>query len=139
VLYLIIAVYSLIVNKRLPKEVIYGILFIGFISSIIFITFQFIKIINLIPSIGIPILFMLGIWAVRKRKFKIGCYILLGTFFSILANFIQLLKLLFNQVDAFCFLLASALMCFGLAGENANLSNQVHHQNTDLCTVKIKI
>jgi hypothetical protein len=123
VLFLIIAVYSLITNKRLSKEVVYGILFVGFISAIIFITFKFTKVIYLIPTFGIPALFILGIWAVRKRKFKIGFYILLGTLFSILANFIQLLKLPFNQVDAFCLLLASALICFGLAGENANYSN----------------
>ncbi len=116
VLYLITAAYSLSVNKRLSKEVVYGILFIGFISSVIFSIFKFNKIIDLIPTIGIPILFILGIWAIRKRKFKIGYCILLGTFFSILANFIQLLKLPFNQVDAFCILLAFALIFFGLSG-----------------------
>jgi hypothetical protein len=129
VLYLIIGVYSLVANKQLSKEVIYGILIIGFIVSIVFIIFKFEKIINLIPTIGIPILFFLGIWAVRKGKSKIGSYLLLGTLFSILANFIHLLNLPFNRIDTYCLLLASALICFGLAGKNTSQLGQINNHN----------
>jgi hypothetical protein len=45
-------------------------------------------------------------------------YILLGTFFSILANFLYLFRLPFNQIDTYCLLLSLVLMCFGLAGKN---------------------
>jgi hypothetical protein len=106
-------------------------LFAGFLSSVVLITFKFSKIIELIPTTGIPILFFLGIRAVTKRKFKTGCYLLLATLFSILANFIHLLNLPFNQIDTYCLLLASALICFGLAGKNTKHISQINYYNLD--------
>ncbi len=123
VLYLITGVYNLVVGKRLSRELVYGIIILGVILSFILITFNFQKIIDLIPTIGIPIVCFLGVWAVFKRKFKIGLYLLLGTLFSVLANFIELLNQPFNQIDTYCLLLASALICFGLAGKMSSNHN----------------
>jgi hypothetical protein len=118
ILFLLIGVFSLVAKKQLSKKAAYSIFFLGLISSVILITFTFQKVIDIIPTIGIPVVCIHGIWAVRKRKFKIGFLLLLATLFSILANFIHLLNLPLNQIDAYCILLAAALICFGLAGKN---------------------
>jgi hypothetical protein len=128
VLYLVLGVYSLVANVQLSKKVVYGALSLGFISSVVFIIFNFQKIIDIIPTVGIPIVCLLGIWAISKRRLKIGFYLLLGTFFSILANFIQLLDLPFNQIDTYCFLLASALFCFGLAGNKTHAKSPKYYE-----------
>ena len=128
VLYLVIGVYTLVANVRLSKGVVYGALSLGFISSVVFIIFNFQKVIDIIPSIGIPIVCLFGIWAICKRRLKIGFYLLFGTFFSILANFIQLFDIPFNQIDTYCLLLASALICFGLAGNNTPVKNTKYYE-----------
>ena len=121
VLFLTMGVYSLVANKQISKKIVYGVIFSGVISSVVFISFNFQKVIDIIPKIGITLVCLLGIWAVIKRRFKIGFYLLLGTFFSVLANFIQIINLPFNQIDSYCVLLATALICFGLAGRNTRI------------------
>jgi hypothetical protein len=118
IVFLLLGVYSLVAEKRLPKKTVYGIFFLGFISSVVLITFNLQKVIDIIPTIGIPIVCIFGLWAVRKRNFKIGLLLLSATLFAILANFIQLLNLPLNQIDTYCILLAAALICFGIAGKN---------------------
>ncbi len=124
VLYLIIGIYSLVAEKGLSKKVNYRIIFIGIILSATFITFNLQKQINLIPTIGIPIVSFFAISAVKKCKFKIGFHLLLGVLFSILANFLHFINLPFNQVDTYCNLLASALICFGMTGKPTIVTGQ---------------
>lgn len=121
VLLLVIGISSLVYNKHIPNILVYRISFLGIISSIILIITDLQTIIDLIPSIGISIVFLLGISALNKRKFKIGFQLILGTFFSILANFIYMFELPINQIDAYCFLLSAALICFGSAGGNTEV------------------
>lgn len=118
VIYLVIGVYSLVTGVHFSKKSVYIILLFGFLSLITFIAFNLQNMFTLIPTIGIPMVLILGLWAIKMRKYKIGLYILLGTFFSIIANFLYLFNLPFNQIDAYCLLLALVLICFGLAGKS---------------------
>jgi hypothetical protein len=117
VIYLVMGVYSLVTGVHFSKKTVYIILLFGFLSLITFIAFNLQNMFTLMPTIGIPMVLILGLWAIKMRKYKVGLYILLGTFFSIIANFLYLFNLPFNQIDAYCLLLASALICFGLAGK----------------------
>jgi hypothetical protein len=115
VIYLVLGVYSLVAGVYFSKKIINTILLLGILSLIIFIAFNLQYMFTLMPTIGIPLVLILGLWAIKLRKYKIGLFILLGTFFSIIANFLYLFNLPFNQVDAYCLLLALALICFGFA------------------------
>jgi hypothetical protein len=117
VIYLVMGVYSLVTGVHFSKEIVYIVLLFGFLSLTTFITFNLQNMFTLMPTIGISMVLILGLWAIKMRKYKVGLYILLGTFFSIIANFLYLFNLPFNQIDAYCLLLASALICFGLAGK----------------------
>ncbi len=122
VISIVMGAYSLVLHHQFSKKTVYGALFVGFILMFVFINFNFEYGFALTPTIGIPIVFLLGIWAVFKGLLRIGIFLLLGTLFSVCANFIDLLRLPFNQVDTYCILLAAALICFGLAAKNSSLN-----------------
>jgi hypothetical protein len=125
VISLVMGAYSLVFNQQFSKKVVYSVLFIGFILMFVFIVFNLGQGFNVIPVIGIPIVFFLSIWAFIKGRLRIGLILLLATMFSVFANFIDLLQLPFNQVDTYCILLAAALICFGLAGKNREKIHEI--------------
>jgi hypothetical protein len=115
VIYLLAGIYSHVNEVRFSRKTVYTILLLGFLSLIASITFDWLNIFTLLPSIGIPLVFILGLWALKLQKYKIGLYILLATFFSMVANFLNFFNLPFDQINTYCLLNASALICFGLA------------------------
>lgn len=124
VMYLTIVIYFNVTNNQISKKTMFGTVLSGIITAFTCISFQFQKVIDIIPMFGILVVFLLGIWALKKRNNKLGSYLVLATFFASLANFIQIFNLPIDEIDSYCVLLAMALICFGFAAKSNPIPKQ---------------
>ncbi len=117
VIALVVGAFSLVLQKPLPKNAIYATVGLGFAAMLIINVLGKYSAFTFIPQVCIPLMMMIGFWALVKKMYNEGLYILLGTIFGILATFNKHLNLPIDTMDAYHYLLAAALMCYGLAAK----------------------
>ena len=118
---LVMGIYSLVMKHSFSKKTVFTVFLMGL--SLVFLS-MFLKqdkLLEFLPLVGILIALLFGIFALIKKKSKLGIYLLLATLFSILANTFGLLELPINPLTTYCVLLSLVLLCFGLA------ANQERH------------
>ncbi|MEY4538429.1 MAG: hypothetical protein RLZZ306_186 [Bacteroidota bacterium] len=117
IILLVLGIYSLVFKKNFSSKTVVMVVTSVFAFSMIGVFLNLEKVFETTPLIGILIVLLLGIIALIKRNKDVGFYLLSATFFSILANTFNLLKLPINQLSIYCFLLSCVLICFGLAAK----------------------
>lgn len=116
VLGLMAAAYQLVSGKMISSFMGYLALAIGFVLLVVTEFTDFNQLRNQISLVCIPIIALLGIWALVKGKKTIGLLLIGGVVFSAAAVFIpQYLTNEKDSIDAYHYLLAIAVLCFGVA------------------------
>jgi hypothetical protein len=113
---LLTASYQLVSGKAINRMIGYVIIGIGFVLLAFteFMDFNVIR--NYIALVCLPLVAVLGIWAFVKGKSTIGLFLIGGVVFAAAAVFTpQYLANAADGIDAYHYLLAIAVLCFGLA------------------------
>jgi hypothetical protein len=113
---LLAAVYQLVSGQQISSLVGYGVLGLGFIFLVVTELFDVQKVKQLASTLTMVAVAIMGIWAIAKRKTSIGVLLIAAVAFSGLALFApKQLTNASNAIDAYHYLLAASVLCFGLA------------------------
>lgn len=113
---LIAAAYSLVAEKQSSRTTAYIILGIGFVLLALTEFYELSKVRDLVAMVGLPIVALLGSWAIIKRKTTIGLLLIGGVLFAALAVFsTKFTQNPSDSIDAYHYLLALSVLCFGMA------------------------
>jgi hypothetical protein len=113
---LLTASYQLVSGKAINRIIGYLIIGIGFILLAFTEVMGFNIIRNYVALVCLPLVAVLGIWAFVKGKSTIGLFLIGGVVFAAAAVFTpQYLANAADRIDAYHYLLAIAVLCFGLA------------------------
>ena len=113
---LLTAAYQLVSGKTIDRMLGYLIIGVGFILLAVTEFMDFTTVRNYIALICLPLVALLGIWAFTKGKSMVGILLIGGVFFAAAAVFVpQYLENAADGIDAYHYLLALAVLCFGLA------------------------
>lgn len=113
---LLTASYQLVSGKKLSS--LFGFIVIGFGFILLAVTevMDFTTIRNNVALVCLPLVALLGIWALVKGKTLVGLMLITGVIFAAAAVFSpQYLANAADGIDAYHYLLATAVLCFGLA------------------------
>jgi hypothetical protein len=128
VICLVVGAFILVLQKDLSKTAIYSIIGLGFVAMLIINLLGQYQAFKFIPQVCISLMMMIGFWALFKGLRTEGIFILLGTIFGILATFNKAIiqkihagaaekDILNLSTDTYHYLLAIALLCYGLAAK----------------------
>ena len=113
---LLTASYQLVSGKTINSMLGYVVIGIGFILLAITEFMDFTTLRNNIALVCLPLVAVLGVWAFVKGKSQIGLLLIAGVVFAAAAVFTpQYLENASDGIDAYHYLLAIAVLCFGLA------------------------
>lgn len=113
---LLTAAYQLVSGKVISQLLGYVIIGIGFILLAITEFMDFTIVRNYIALVCLPLVAVLGIWAILQGKVMVGSLLIGGVLFAAAAVFTpQYLTNAADGIDAYHYLLAIAVLCFGLA------------------------
>ncbi|MDP5140389.1 MAG: hypothetical protein NWP83_07960 [Spirosomaceae bacterium] len=116
---LLTASYQLVSGKKLSSLFGYVVIGIGFILLAITEFMDFTTIRNNIALICLPLVAILGVWALVKGKLTVGLLLIAAVAFAAAAVFTpQYLTNAADGIDAYHYLLATAVLCFGLAASH---------------------
>jgi hypothetical protein len=113
---LVVASWYLINNQPISKNVAFGVIGLGIVLLISKLTLK-VAIISTITSVGCMIaIALIAIYGILKANKQAGLWLLVAVIFAALANFRG--SFIADQslaTDAYHYLLAASLLCFGLA------------------------
>jgi hypothetical protein len=113
---LLAASYQLVSGKAINRIVGYLTIGIGFVLLAFTEFMDFNAIRNYVVLLCLPLVAVLGVWAFVKGKSMIGLFLIGGVVFAATAVFApQHLTNSTDGIDAYHYLLAIAVLCFGLA------------------------
>lgn len=113
---LLTAAYQLVSGKMINQMLGYAIIGIGFVLLAVTEFMDFTTVRNYVALVCLPIVSLLGIWALVKSKTTIGLFLIGGVGFAAAAVFSpQYLANAADGIDAYHYLMAIAVLCFGLA------------------------
>lgn len=113
---LLTAAYQLVSGKMINQMLGYAIIGIGFVLLAVTEFMDFTTVRNYVALVCLTIVSLLGIWALVKSKTTIGLFLIGGVGFAAAAVFSpQYLANAADGIDAYHYLMAIAVLCFGLA------------------------
>lgn len=113
---LLTAAYQLVSGKIINQMLGYVIIGVGFILLAITEFMDFTLVRNYIALICLPLVAVLGIWALVKGKSSVGLLLIGGVIFAAAAVYTpQYVVNAADGINAYHYLMALAILCFGLA------------------------
>lgn len=123
---LLTASYQLVSGKSINQMVGYVIIGIGFILLAVTEFMDFTTVRNYVALICLPLVALIGIWAITQGKSTIGLYLIMGVIFAAAAVFTpQYLANAADGIDVYHYLLAIAVLCFGLAASKQPVIEEI--------------
>lgn len=117
---LVAASFSLVFDKTINKNTGIALIAIGFVLFMLVEGVGYVQLVQHIPLFAIPIVLVLGIIAFLRNKPKAGLGLVLGVVFIALATFKdRILPANIDPTDAYHYLVAISLLCFGFAAKEA--------------------
>lgn len=123
---LLTASYQLVSGKAINSVLGYVVIAVGFILLAITEFLDFTTIRNYIAFVCLPLVGILGIWAFVKGKINIGLFLIGGVVFTAAAVFTpQYLANTSDGIDAYHYLMAIAILLFGLAASKQSKFDEI--------------
>lgn len=117
---LVFVTLFLVLKKPVPVTFAYIVVSLGFVAFAIVRLTENMHILNAILTIAVPLVLLLGIWALIKGERSIGAWLILAVVALVMVTYNKsfMPNTIIDNIDVYHYLLAISLFCFGRAASH---------------------
>lgn len=117
---LVLVTFFLVLKKPVPVNLAYVAVGLGFIAFAVVRLTDNMQILNAILTISIPLVLLMGIWALIKGERSIGAWLILAVVALVMGTYNKsfMANSIIDNINIYHYLLAISLFCFGRAARH---------------------
>ncbi len=122
---LVLVSFLLVTRKPVEKNITYLVVALGFALFAYVLFTGNTKALQVVSTIAIPAVLVLGVFALFKGRSAVGAWLILGVVALILGTYLlsNMSSAMLDPIDVYHYLLAISLLCFGRAARHQIVTN----------------